>query len=42
MDEDLLKRIDGEPEVKERSRSASIRSAIQLYLETKRRHESDE
>ena len=42
MDEDLLKRIDQEPEVQERGRSAFIRSAIQLYLKAKRRHEIDD
>ena len=42
MDEDLLKRIDAEPEVQERGRSAFIRSAIQLYLKAKRRREVDD
>lgn len=42
MDEDLLKRIDEEPEVQERGRSAFIRSAVQLYLKAKRRHEIDD
>jgi len=42
MDEDLLKRIDGEPEVKERGRSAFIRSAIRVYLKAKRRREIDD
>lgn len=42
MDEDLLKRIDCEPEVKERGRSAFIRSAIQIYLKAKRRREIDD
>lgn len=42
MDEKLLKRIDREPEVQERGRSAFIRSAVQVYLDAKRRHEIDE
>ena len=42
MDEDLLQRIDQEPEVQERGRSAFIRSAIRLYLKAKRRREIDE
>lgn len=42
MDEELLKRIDREPEVQERGRSAFIRSAVRLYLEAKRRREIDD
>ena len=42
IDQELLKRIDREPEVTERGRSAFIRSAIQLYLKAKRRHEIDD
>ena len=42
LDEDLLKRIDKEPEVEERGRSAFIRSAIQVYLKAKRRHAIDD
>lgn len=42
MDEELLKRIDREPEVKEHGRSAFIRSAIRLYLKAKRRREIDD
>ena len=42
IDEDLLKRIDDEPEVKERGRSAFIRSAIRLYLKAKKRREIDD
>jgi len=42
IDQELLKRIDGEAEVRERGRSAFIRSAIQLYLKAKRRHEIDD
>ena len=42
MDEDLLKRIDRDPEVHERGRSAFIRSAIEVYLKAKRRREIDD
>ena len=42
MDEDLLKRIDREPEVRERGRSAFIRSAVLVYLKAKRRREIDD
>lgn len=42
MDEDLLKRIDEDPEVQELGRSAFIRSAIRLYLKAKRRREIDD
>jgi metal-responsive CopG/Arc/MetJ family transcriptional regulator len=41
MDEALLKRIDRDPEVKKRGRSAFIRSAVELYLKAKRRREVD-
>ncbi len=37
IDTDLLRRIDRDPEVKERGRSAFVRSAVELYLEAKRR-----
>ena len=37
VDTELLGRIDRDPEVKERGRSAFIRSAVELYLEAKRR-----
>ena len=39
LDTDLLGRIDADPEVKDRGRSAFIRSAVRLYLEAKRRRE---
>ena len=42
MDTDLLHRIDRDPEVKERGRSAFIRSAVELYLSAKRRRSVDE
>lgn len=41
MDKELLKRIDRDPEVKERGRSAFIRSAVELYLRAKERREID-
>ncbi len=37
IDTDLLRRIDRDREVKERGRSAFVRSAVELYLEAKRR-----
>ena len=39
LDSDLLKRIDKDPEVKARGRSAFIRSAVEMYLTAKRRRE---
>jgi predicted transcriptional regulator len=41
LDTDLLDRVDADPEVREKGRSAFIRAAIQLYLEAKRRQEID-
>jgi metal-responsive CopG/Arc/MetJ family transcriptional regulator len=41
IDTDLLRRIDGDPEVRERGRSAFVRSAVELYLRTKRRRATD-
>lgn len=42
MDTDLLHRIDQEPEVQERGRSAFIRSAVELYLAAKQRRTIDD
>ena len=42
MDMDLLDRIDRDPEVRERGRSAFIRSAVELYLTAKRRRAIDD
>ena len=42
MDTDLLRRIDQEPEVRERGRSAFIRSAVELYLAAKQRRAIDD
>lgn len=39
LDTDLLGRIDADPEVRERGRSAFIRSAVRLYLEAKKRRQ---
>lgn len=41
MDSELLGRVDADPEVKERGRSAFVRSAIELYLSAKERREID-
>lgn len=41
LDTNLLKRIDRDPEVRERGRSAFIRSAVELYLTAKRRRTVD-
>ncbi|MDY7096450.1 MAG: ribbon-helix-helix protein, CopG family [Acidobacteriota bacterium] len=39
MDLELLRRIDSDPEVRRHGRSAFIRSAVELYLEAKRRRD---
>lgn len=39
MEPELLDQIDADPEARERGRSAFIRSAVQLYLEAKRRQD---
>ena len=41
MDTELLRRIDADPEVRERGRSVFIRSAVEMYLRAKRRREID-
>jgi metal-responsive CopG/Arc/MetJ family transcriptional regulator len=41
MDTDLLDQIDRDPEVREKGRSAFIRSAVKLYLTAKRRRAID-
>jgi metal-responsive CopG/Arc/MetJ family transcriptional regulator len=38
---DLLRRIDADPEARERGRSAFIRSAVELYLTARERREID-
>lgn len=42
IDETLLARVDADPEVQERGRSAFVRSAIELYLSTKERRRIDD
>lgn len=39
LDTDLLGQIDADPEVREKGRSAFIRSAVRLYLKAKERRE---
>ena len=41
MDTELLRRIDADPEVRQRGRSMFIRSAVEMYLHAKRRQEID-
>ena len=41
MDAELLRRIDADPEVRERGRSAFVRSAVETYLRARRRQEID-
>jgi len=42
IDEALLKRIERDPEAREHGRSAFIRSAVELYLQAKKRREIDD
>jgi len=42
IDQELLERIDRDPEVQHRGRSAFIRSAVELYLHAKERRSTDE
>jgi metal-responsive CopG/Arc/MetJ family transcriptional regulator len=39
IDTELLRRIDADPEAREKGRSAFIRSAVQLYFTIKERRE---
>ena len=41
IDVDLLRRIDRDPETRERGRSAFIRSAAELYLDAKNKRSVD-
>jgi metal-responsive CopG/Arc/MetJ family transcriptional regulator len=41
IDVDLLRRIDSDPEAREKGRSAFVRSAVSSYLEAKRRRDVD-
>jgi len=42
LEEDLLRRIDQDPEARENGRSAFIRSATELYLRAKERKSVDD
>ena len=42
MDEELLRRIDRDPEAKEKGRSAFVRAAAELYLRAKERRRIDD
>lgn len=42
LDEQLLRRIDADPQAREVGRSAFIRAAVLTYLEAKRRRSTDE
>ena len=42
MDAELLRRIDADPEVRQRGRSVFIRSAVEMYLRARQRREIDE
>lgn len=41
MDEELLQRIDEDPEAREKGRSAFIRSAVESYFSAKERQETE-
>lgn len=41
LDEDLLARLDADPEVRRHGRSAFVRAAIERYLAAKRRRDID-
>ncbi len=41
IDTDLLRQLDADPEVKEKGRSAFIRTAVRLHLAAKQRREND-
>ena len=42
IDIELLRRVDAQPETRQRGRSAFVRSAIESYLRAKERREIDE
>ncbi|MCY4027418.1 MAG: hypothetical protein OXH75_14050 [Acidobacteria bacterium] len=42
MDAELLRRIDADPEVRQRGRSVFVRSAIEMYLRARQQREIDE
>jgi metal-responsive CopG/Arc/MetJ family transcriptional regulator len=41
LDAELLRRIDSDPEARQKGRSAFVRSAVLLYLEAKRKQQVD-
>ena len=41
IDIDLLRRIDADPETREKGRSAFVRAAVSSYLDAKRRRQID-
>jgi metal-responsive CopG/Arc/MetJ family transcriptional regulator len=41
FDDELLRRIDDDPETREKGRSAFVRSAVSSYLEARRRRQVD-
>ena len=41
IDLELLRRIDSDPETREKGRSAFVRSAVSSYLDAKRRRDVD-
>jgi metal-responsive CopG/Arc/MetJ family transcriptional regulator len=41
IDTDLLRRIDADPEARDKGRSAFIRSAVELYLTARERRKID-
>jgi hypothetical protein len=42
IDEDLLRRVDADPETKKKGRSAVVRSALLLYLRSKQSRKVDD
>ena len=42
IDADLLRRLDADPEAREKGRSAVVRNAVEFYLAAKQRRELDE
>ena len=42
IDEELLRRVDAQPETRECGRSAFVRSAIESYLRARKRREIDQ
>lgn len=41
IDTDLLRRIDADPEAKQKGRSALVRAAVEVYLTAKERRERE-